>query len=64
MVGSTGLSCEGCVGADRALGVAGISQLQFADEGNLPLELLAAGAPLGEACLELADGDLPYAEGR
>ena len=64
MVGNKGLSCGGRVGADRALGVAGISQLPFKDEGNLPLELLAAGAPRGDACLEFADGDLPCAEGR
>ena len=64
MVGKRGLSWQGRVGADLALGVAGTSQLPFADEGPLPLGLLAAGAPRGDACLEFAVGDLPYAEGR
>ena len=59
-----GPSCEGCVRPDLALGVAGNSQLPLADVGTLPLELLVAGAPLGDACLELAAGDLPYVEGR
>ena len=62
-MGSKGLPCEGCVGTDRALGVAGNSQLPFADEDNLPLEPLV-GAPLGDACLNPAAGDLPYVEGR
>ena len=63
-VGNRGLSWEGRVGADLALGVAGISQLPFVDKGPLPLGLLAVGAPRGDARLELAGGDLPYAEGR
>ena len=59
-VGNRGLSWEGRVGADLALGVAGISQLPFVDKCPLPLGLLAMGAPRGDARLTLADGDLPY----
>ena len=55
---------EGRVGADLALGVAGISQLPFVDGGLPSAGLLAMGAPRGDARLVLADGDLPYAEGR
>ena len=53
---------EGRVGADLALGVAGISQLPFVDKGLPSAGLLAMGAPRGETCLILADGDLPYPE--
>ena len=49
------------VGADLALGVAGISQLPFVDGGLPSAGLLAMGAPRGDARLMLADGDLPYA---
>ena len=53
---------EGKVGADLALGVAGISQLPFVDGGLPSAGLLAMGAPRGETCLVLAGGDLPYPE--
>ena len=62
MIGSRGLSWEGRVGADLALGVAGISQLPFVDTGLPSAGLLAKGAPRGDACLTLADDDLPYPE--
>ena len=55
---------EGRVGADLALGVAGVSQLPFVDGGLPSAGLLAMGAPRGDARLMLADGDLPYAGGR
>ncbi len=61
-VGRSGLFLEENVGADRALGVAGISQLPFVDTGLPSAGLLTKGAPRGDACLTLADGDLPYPE--
>ena len=42
--------------------MAGISQLPFVDTGLPSAGLLAMGAPRGDACLTLADSDLPYPE--
>ena len=50
------------MGPDLALGVVGNSQIKFADEDAPALALL--GVPLGDACLELAAGELPCVEGR
>ena len=62
MSAAVGCPWKGSVGADRALGVAGISQLLFVDTGLPSAGLLAKGAPRGDACLILADDDLPYPE--